>query len=356
MMLLEKKASNITKGKSCKKPKQVSAVDFTKETETPSTDHAKSKPTLGTFLIPSPVPPKRPQSPSYTLYDGSSPSIPLYREANDRQAKRKYDMFETPSPESARASFHANEQLMGSGKKEIKPFCSVTSLVDPPKKPTFESCNNQNKTAAPVSCDEGMQDNPIALTTPIKEEPLSNFGDTPLNKERNNNDHDHHFLPRLYYPEKQTTFLVSATSQPDMGPVWVPFREFGSASSFLSYMAGECHPEDHYYWDADAQLNNEITYSVNRSSSAPPRSPSRAMVVIAAATVKFEWTDFVIRVRRGRDQDWAVVMRELQKSWAASSSLAPKPTPESDGLGVDDGGREEGFKISVKLHTVGHGN
>ena len=354
MMLLEKKASNVTKNG--KKPKNVGTIMVNQENGIPSTDCAKSKPTLGTFVIPSPVP-KVPQSPSYTLYDGSSPSIPLYREMNNRQAKRKYDMFDTPSPEPARTSFLANEQLTGSSKKEIKPFRSVTSPVDPPKKPIFESCNNgNNKTAAPDSYDVGRQDNPIALTTPIKEEPQSNFGDTPLNKESNSNDHDHHFLPRLYYPEKQTTFLVSATSQPDMGPVWVPFREFGSASSFLSYMAGECHPEDHYYWDADAQLNNEITFSVNRSSSVPPRSPSRAMVVIAAATVKFEWADFVIRVRRGRDQDWAVVMRELQKSWAASSSLAQKPTPESDGLGVDDGGREEGFKISVKLHTVGHGN
>lgn len=339
---------------------------FTKEIETASTDCTKSKPTLGTFLIPSPVP-KVPQSPSYTLYNGSSPSIPLYRDKNDRQAKRKYDMFETPSPEPAHTSFLANEQLTGSSKKEIKPFHSVTSLVDPPKKPIFESCNNKNNktAAAPDSYDVGRQDNPIALTTPIKEEPLSNFGDTPLHKESNNNDHDHdrdhHFLPRLYYPEKQTTFLVSATSQPDMGPVWVPFREFGSASSFLSYMAGECHPEDHYYWDADTQLNHEITFSVNPSSSLPPphSSPGAMVVVIAAATVKFEWTDFVIRVRRGRDQDWAVVMRELQKSWAASSSLVQKKsTPESDGLGVEDGGRrrEEGFKISVTLHTVGNGN
>lgn len=353
MMLLEKKASNITKNG--KKPKKVSAI---------SVHQDNSMPTHGAFLIPSPVP-KVPQSPSYTLYDGSSPSIPLYREKNDHQAKRKYDMFETPSPEAARTSFLANEQLTDSSKKEIKPFRSVASVVDPPKKPVFESCNNSNnnnknnKTAAALdSYDVGRQDNPVALTTPIKEEPQSNFGDTPLNKE-SNNDHDHHFLPRLYYPEKQTTFLVSATSQPDMGPVWAPFREFGSASSFLSYMAGECHPEDHYYWDADTQLNNEITFSVNRSSSLPPPSATGAMVVITAATVKFEWTDFVIRVRRGRDQDWAVVMRELQKSWAVSSSLAQqKRTPESDGLGVEDGGRgrEEGFKISVKLHTVGNGN
>lgn len=52
------------------------------------------------IFLSSPLPKPEPQSPSFTLYEGSSPktpSIPITRETSDRQAKRKaYDMFETP--------------------------------------------------------------------------------------------------------------------------------------------------------------------------------------------------------------------------------------------------------------------
>lgn len=198
---------------------------------------------------------------------------------------------------------------------------------------------------------ESHEHESIALSTlPSKEEPQSIIGNTSSNKESNDLDH-RCFLPPprscYYYCPEKTTFLVSTNTQPGMGPVWVPFQEFGSASSFLSYMAGECHPED---WNPNTQLNSEISCWASPSSSLSGG--------VIAATVRFDWNGFVIRVRRGKDQDWAVVMRELQESWASSSSPPPSfqsqqkmmnPTPDSDNFDSEG----QGFRISVMLHIKG---
>lgn len=166
------------------------------------------------------------------------------------------------------------------------------------------------------------------------------------------------YLERSYYPER-TIFLVSSTRQPDMGPVWIPFRDFSSASSFLESMARECHPDeyDYYSWDYDQNQNQ------NQG--------------LIAATVRLEWSELVvIRVRHGRDQDWAVFRRELQRAWSASTSKPPSgagkknPCCESDlqgnpndGTGDGDGDddreqkqrqqqQQQQFKISVRLHIM----
>lgn len=331
--------------------------------------------------------PQRPESPTFTLYDTSSPirnnqSFPIYYEKSDRKAKRKaYDIFETPPHEPVGISAFAGGQWTGSS-KEIKPFNSVASLGDPPKRPIFEP---RDMTPTPVLGDAELLDEPMTLCTPDTKEPQSIPVESNIPKEETNTYHpsartahdDYHNQTEYsyYYGPAKTTFLVTSSSQPDMGPVWVPFREFGSASSFLSYMTGECHPEA---WDLCMQLNNNTkkmtswtgirtTTTTNPAAAAPASAPSVPEIPdMIAATVKFEWSGSAIRVRRGKDQDWGIVMRELQKSWAAAASSSTalllsqmpqhrNPSPQSDSQ--DDKGQHEkgeaGFNIDVLLHAVG---
>ncbi|KAE8148011.1 hypothetical protein BDV25DRAFT_142187 [Aspergillus avenaceus] len=123
------------------------------------------------------------------------------------------------------------------------------------------------------------------------------------------------------YPD-DTKFLVVASSQMGMAPVWVSFQNFPSASAFLEHMANECRV---YEWDPATQLFTESSHL-------------QAMQGNLAASVKFEWSGFEIRVRQGKDHDWAVVMEELQKAWKAKE------------LNVD-GGSVPCFKIRVMLHV-----
>ena len=66
-------------------------------------------------------------------------------------------------------------------------------------------------------------------------------------------------------------------------------------------------------------------------------------------------------MRRGKDQDWVVVMRELQKGWAVASSSAQaqtqqkksNPEPCTGNSHNGKGEKEGGLKISVMLHIVG---
>lgn len=227
--------------------------------------------------------------------------------------------------------------------KSITPFRDIALLDEDgplPKKRLFEP-RSVSQTPAPavhvidVDVDvDDTHDEENALNTPdrstVREESqtisVASPGDkedsninTNTNCNTNGNDQRPFDKPYAYkssFPIK-TTFLVSSSTQPSMGPVWVPFRDFNSASLFLFYMAAECHPED---WQGlglgqspSRQPNNEI--SRNGASSSSSQN-------IIAATVKLEWSGVVIRVRRGKDQDWVVVMRELQKAWAVASSSA----------------------------------
>jgi hypothetical protein len=127
--------------------------------------------------------------------------------------------------------------------------------------------------------------------------------------------------------QQQTKFLVSASTQPNMAPVWVPFQIFQSAASFIAHMAEECSIHE---WDPSAQLNKEIS----KWDSSPP-----APQAVVAASVKFDWSEFFIRVRQGRDADWEFVMQELRKSWRVNGE---------DG---SEAGNQR-FHILVMLHVV----
>lgn len=107
--------------------------------------------------------------------------------------------------------------------------------------------------------------------------------------------------------EHKTKFLVSATNQHDMAPVWIPYQHFDSASSFLAAMAEECGVEG---WRPEAQLNLEAHAS---NATIRPFSPAQR---VSVASVSFEWTEFAIRVRAGKDRDWAMVMDGLKRAWA----------------------------------------
>lgn len=106
--------------------------------------------------------------------------------------------------------------------------------------------------------------------------------------------------------EHKTKFLVSATNQHDMAPVWTPYQHFESASSFLAAMAEECGVEE---WGPEAQLNPE-GHATN--ATIRPFSPAQR---VSVASVSFEWAEFAIRVRAGKDRDWAMVMDGLKRAW-----------------------------------------
>ena len=118
---------------------------------------------------------------------------------------------------------------------------------------------------------------------------------------------------------KETKFLVSASTDKEMAPVWLDYQSFYSATAFLDTMASECLLD----WDPSAQLNSEI---MGLSSQ------------VVAASVKFEWMDFHIRVRAGRDQDWNSVLKKLEKAWLDKDHGLENP---------------EEFRIGVMLHVSG---
>lgn len=115
--------------------------------------------------------PQRPESPTFTLYDTSSPirnnqSFPIYHDKSDRKAKRKaFDIFETPPHEPVGISAFAGGQWTGSSKKEIKPFSSIASLGDPPKRPIFEP---RDMTPTPVLGDAKLLDESMTLWNPSR--------------------------------------------------------------------------------------------------------------------------------------------------------------------------------------------
>ncbi|KAE8351854.1 hypothetical protein BDV28DRAFT_149600 [Aspergillus coremiiformis] len=122
------------------------------------------------------------------------------------------------------------------------------------------------------------------------------------------------------YPN-DTKFLVEASNQEGMAPVWVSFQNFPSASSFLAHMATECRLTE---WSPDHQL-------------MPENTDWQSLQIVVAASVKFEWSGFEIRVRQGMDKDWTTVFEELQKAWKAKELKL-------------DGGLVQSFRIRVMLH------
>lgn len=123
------------------------------------------------------------------------------------------------------------------------------------------------------------------------------------------------------YPN-DTKFLVEASNQEGMAPVWVSFQNFPSASSFLGHMAAECRVDE---WSPSKQILTE-------NSNWHPGQ------LVLAASVKFEWSEFGIRVRQGADHDLTIAFQELQKAWKAKE------------LNLD-GGSVQQFRVKVMLHV-----
>ena len=120
-----------------------------------------------------------------------------------------------------------------------------------------------------------------------------------------------------------THFLVSISNQQGLAPTWIPFQRFTSTVSFLSHMLSECTLQ---YWDSHAQMLSNVQLE------HPP--------VVVAASVKFTWSDFEIRLRQGRDEDWRLVMTQLENAWKESEI-------SKDSFFYD------GFKVLVRLHVMG---
>lgn len=316
------------------------------------TEHTKPEPVPAAFYIPSPEPIR--ESPSPMLYENRPMFTPDDNgsQLHDGSSKRKAtNPFRTPTPQENIIDLH-DGQLTSSSKK-IRPFSSIiTSALDTPTK--RRASEQRSKAFAPALNNGTKMHNELSSTldssakgnNKLHSIPLES-NSTPVSKS-NDDQLVNLYLARSYYPER-TVFLVRSNRQPDMGPVWVLFRDFSSASSFLEYMARECHP-DGYSW-TEQQDNKE-------STSTPWASAYSSLPNAIAATVRLEWSELMIRVRRGKDQDWATLMRELKKAWAASKN----PCCESDRRSSQDDGEEreqqqedggEQFKISAMLHFVG---
>ncbi|RAL08170.1 uncharacterized protein BO97DRAFT_308841, partial [Aspergillus homomorphus CBS 101889] len=123
-------------------------------------------------------------------------------------------------------------------------------------------------------------------------------------------------------------FLVTATSQEGMAPVWVRYFNFISTGTFIHYLRQECRLDD---WSPSRQLTSDV-------SGHPTMKP-----VVVAASVKFEWTDFEIRVRQNSEEDWVMVQRELQKTMEGRTQLLEES---------ESGSLTSAFKIRVLLHVV----
>ena len=147
--------------------------------------------------------------------------------------------------------------------------------------------------------------------------------------------------------ERQTCFLVCATSQEGVAPVLVPFRRFRFSSDFINSMGDECGLRE---WGPTAQLSQEISNSLSSavSSNAPlPR--------VMAASVTIKWSGFTIRVRPGKDADWKAVVQEVQRGWSAGGAVAAESVDDS-GNGGDNSVRNNTnnqFQIAVMLHVAG---
>ncbi|PYI03614.1 hypothetical protein BO78DRAFT_431964 [Aspergillus sclerotiicarbonarius CBS 121057] len=144
-----------------------------------------------------------------------------------------------------------------------------------------------------------------------------------------------------YTPNTIFLATTSAQAQENMAPVWIPYEGFTSTSAFLDYMADQCNLVE---WNPTTQLTRE-----DAEWYAPSSSPGS----VIAASVRFDWSDFEIRVRQGHDEDWVIVQRELVRAWRVEAETGDR---DRAGAGVDvevEGvGVGVGFRIRVVLHVV----
>lgn len=142
--------------------------------------------------------------------------------------------------------------------------------------------------------------------------------------------------------ERRTSFRVTATSQPGMAPVFVPFQNFHTASAFIESMTDECGLHE---WDPSAQLTREMSNSF---------SPAAAMRGVIAASVELKWSGFSIRIRPDKNRDWEVLVGKIREEWSNRDQ-----NNQSNSATVDNGSegnikRDVGdLEIAVMLHVVG---
>ncbi|KAB8233619.1 uncharacterized protein BDW43DRAFT_310970 [Aspergillus alliaceus] len=203
----------------------------------------------------------------------STPRMGTFKPATDprsdgdhRQKKRKMSIelgMETPDPRA--------QKLTASARGAIRPFSSIVAHEDEKASIPYEETN---LTAHPIVADSNIAPSTESDQVSSSEEKY----------------------------QKETMFLVEASNQEGMAPVWVPFQNFPCSSTFLAHMAAE-------------------------------------LQAVLAASVKFEWSGFEIRVRQGKDCDWAIVVDALHKAWKAKE------------LVLDDS-PVRCFRIRVMLHLT----
>ncbi|PKX89606.1 uncharacterized protein P174DRAFT_434984 [Aspergillus novofumigatus IBT 16806] len=255
---------------------------------------------MQTPQTPSDAPAQTVSSSSLVLTNGLAGSLSSrVGESNNQLGKRR-------APDDLEAS---PSRLRGADASAIRPFSSID-----------DTANETMRTQEPISVNEASRNTnrPEYSGTPKTESVITNHSRiTPADTGR---------MPEDAL-QQQTKFLISASTQPNMAPVWAPFQIFQSAASFIAHMAEECNIHE---WDPSTQLNKEIS----KWDSSPP-----APQAVVAASVKFDWSEFFIRVRQGRDDDWEFVMQELRNSWRVKGE---------DGSKAGD----QRFHILVMLHVV----
>lgn len=134
----------------------------------------------------------------------------------------------------------------------------------------------------------------------LKAESIARAGsDSPppnrLERKRASEDENEEIIERQC--RERTVFLVWLVgTQQTLAPIHIPFEEFASSAAFLSRLAAEIDPAE--------QLEGATT----------PR----------AVSVRFLWSDFWIRIRANRPQDWELLRRELCHDWASPEHLAQR--------------------------------
>ncbi|RMJ23676.1 hypothetical protein PHISP_05464 [Aspergillus sp. HF37] len=225
---------------------------------------------------------------------------------SSRRKKKKKKIRTPESSNSLLAQLAAAESPPSHGKSTqernaaIHPLSEITSTLGSDSEFIYE--RKRKRAPASTDIDEllGLDDIEPAPQSPPRD-PLT--------------------TPETKY-QGETKFLANATTQAGMAPVWVPFQRFESATDFLDLMARECEVA---VWSPDIQLSHEA----NDRATSPG---------VSVASVRFEWAEFAIRVRAGRDRDWEFVMGALQKAWAAKDA----------GEGLQQPGE---FRIRVTLHV-----
>lgn len=143
-----------------------------------------------------------------------------------------------------------------------------------------------------------------------------------------------------------TRYLVKATDQEGMAPVFVPFKRFDTVSSFLETMEEETRLQE---WNPSTQLDVEL-----RRQMCTDDSPVDARIYhVLAASVRFEWSNFEIRLRPGRDNDLREMTDELHRSWlkVEQSTNSEEGVDEADGGDPFKNRYTTFFKIHVMLHV-----